>query len=129
MIIVKQFDFDAAHHLPRTPEGHKCHRLHGHTYRLDVEITASVADVLASAQGWIIDFADIAAAWAPVHDRLDHRCLNEVEGLENPTAEHLAAWIYRELRFALPLLSAVVLYESATTCCRFTHADAIGAPA
>ena len=129
MIICKSFAFAAAHRLPRLPEGHKCSRLHGHTYRVDLECSASVETVLRSEQGWIMDFADIAAAWATVFDLLDHHCLNEVDGLENPTAEHIAAWIYRELRFRLPLLTAVVLYESDTTCCRFTHADAIGAPA
>lgn len=110
--ISKMFDFDAAHFLPLVPEGHKCRRLHGHTYRVEVGCVGPVNDV-----GMICDYADIAAAWRPVEDALDHRCLNDIAGLENPTTELLAPWIFQRLEASLPDLSWVKVYESATTWC------------
>lgn len=104
----KTFDFDAAHFLPFVPDGHKCKRMHGHTYRVEVILCGQVR-----ATGMLIDYADIAAAWQPLHDQLDHRVLNEVMGLENPTTEVLAAWI--AARLELDDLARVRVYESATT--------------
>ena len=86
MIIKKIFTFHAAHCLPRVPAGHTCGRMHGHTYRVVVEISGPVR-----ADGFVLDFAEISEAWKPLHERLDHACLNDV--LENPTAENLAVFI------------------------------------
>lgn len=91
--ISKMFDFDAAHRLDRLPKDHKCHRMHGHTYRVEIRLRGEPGRHL----GMLVDFAAISAAWAPIHDALDHRTLNEIEGLEIPTAELLAAWIYERL--------------------------------
>jgi 6-pyruvoyltetrahydropterin/6-carboxytetrahydropterin synthase len=115
--IAKIFDFDAAHFLPLVPEGHKCRRMHGHTYRAEVRI--SVADESAlDPRGMICDYAEIAAAWAPIHDLLDHRTLNDVPGLENPTTEVLAPWILRRLlRLCMVGDVSVRVYESASTWC------------
>lgn len=108
--IVRTFTFEAAHRLPNVPNGHKCHRLHGHSFSVDV----AVAGPIGETSGWVMDFADIKAAWAPLHDALDHRYLNEVDGLENPTSELLATWIWSRLLPALPGLSRIVVAETCT---------------
>jgi 6-pyruvoyltetrahydropterin/6-carboxytetrahydropterin synthase len=112
MDIFKDFTFEAAHRLPNVPEGHKCARLHGHSFQVRVTVRGPVDPHL----GWVMDFADIKAACKGVHDRLDHRYLNEIEGLENPTSEVLAQWIWRALAGALPL-AAVEVRETCTTGC------------
>src|SRR6202171_5800477 len=91
--LFKEFTFEAAHRLPCVPPGHKCARLHGHSFRVEVHIHGPVDSDL----GWVRDFADIKEAFAPIHDLLDHRYLNEVEGLENPTSENVARWIWLRL--------------------------------
>jgi 6-pyruvoyltetrahydropterin/6-carboxytetrahydropterin synthase len=110
--IFKEFTFEAAHRLPFVPPGHKCGRLHGHSYRAEVHVTGDVDD----AAGWVMDFADVKAAFAPLHDQLDHWYLNEVPGLENPTSEVLARWIWVRLSGTLPL-SSVVVRETCTSGC------------
>lgn len=111
--IFRQFGFEAAHRLPNVPEGHKCARLHGHSFRVEVHVSGPVDPAL----GWVMDFADLAAAWAPVHDLVDHRYLNEIEGLENPTSENLAAWIWDRLAGAGLPLTRLVVRETCTTGC------------
>ena len=113
MEIYKEFSIEAAHHLPNVPAEHKCRRLHGHSFLVRVWVQGNVGD----ESGWVIDFADIKTAFEPVFDRLDHRYLNEIEGLQNPTSENLAIWIWRELKPALPLLSAVEIKETCTSGC------------
>jgi len=112
MEIFREFHFEAAHRLPNVPEGHKCARLHGHSYRVEIHITGPVDPVL----GWVTDFADLKAAFAPLHDELDHNYLNEVPGLENPTSEVLARWIWHRMAGSLPL-SAVVVKETCMSGC------------
>lgn len=116
MDIYKEFTFEAAHRLPNVPEGHKCARLHGHSFQVRVTVTGDLDPVL----GWVMDFAEVKAACRGVHDRLDHRYLNEIEGLGNPTSEVIAEWIWRELKPALPLLSMVEVRETCTSGCRYT---------
>jgi 6-pyruvoyltetrahydropterin/6-carboxytetrahydropterin synthase len=116
MEIFKEFTIEAAHWLPNVPEGHKCHRLHGHSFHIELHVSGPVDPHF----GWVIDFADLKAAFQPVEDRIDHRCLNEVEGLENPTSENLACWIWQKLRPALPLLSKVVVKETCTSGCIYS---------
>ena len=99
MRLFKEFSFESAHRLPNVPEGHKCARLHGHSFHVRVTVDGLVGE----RTGWVMDFADLKAAFAPVHDALDHRYLNEVQGLENPTSEQLARWIWRKLVPALHL--------------------------
>ncbi len=113
MEISKEFNFEAAHRLPNLPAGHKCSRLHGHSFRVVIRIDGPVAQ----PTGWVLDFGDIKAAFKPLLDRLDHYYLNEIEGLENPTSEMLAIWIWQRLQPQLPLLSAVVVRETCTTEC------------
>lgn len=114
--IWKSFALEAAHHLPNVPEGHKCARLHGHSFR----VTIHVAGEPGAQSGWIVDFATLGAAWQPVHDALDHRYLNEVDGLANPTSEALAAWIWDRIAVSLPALAKVVVEETCTTGCTYT---------
>jgi 6-pyruvoyltetrahydropterin/6-carboxytetrahydropterin synthase len=111
--IFKEFDFEAAHRLPNVPPGHKCARLHGHSFRVAVHIAGDVDPKL----GWVMDFADIKAAFEPILATLDHYYLNEIEGLENPTSENLARWIWRRLKPALPKLTKVVVRETCTSGC------------
>lgn len=110
--ISKTFDFDAAHYLPNVAVGHKCRRMHGHTYRVEIQCAGE-----CDGRGMVCDYSEIAAAWAPIHAMIDHHTLNDIEGLENPTTEILAPWILDALTDALPLLSTVRVYESATTWC------------
>ncbi|MCG6871596.1 MAG: 6-carboxytetrahydropterin synthase QueD [Gammaproteobacteria bacterium] len=116
MEIFKRFRIEAAHRLPNVPTEHKCSRLHGHSFAIEVH----VAGPLAEPQGWVRDFADIGAAFAPLFEQLDHRYLNEVEGLENPTSEVLARWIWQRLQPQLPGLSRVVIHETCRSGCVYT---------
>jgi 6-pyruvoyltetrahydropterin/6-carboxytetrahydropterin synthase len=111
--IFKEFTFEAAHRLPFAPAGHKCARLHGHSFRVEVHVRGDVDP----ATGWIIDFAEIKAAFKPLEAQLDHHYLNEIEGLENPTSENLAAWIWDQLLPALPGLARIVVRETCTSGC------------
>jgi len=102
--VYREFGFEAAHLLPNVPEGHKCRRLHGHSYRVRVYVEGPVDD----RSGMVVDFADISDAFAPLERDLDHRYLNEVEGLENPTSENVARWIWMRLSGSLRLSRVVV---------------------
>jgi 6-pyruvoyltetrahydropterin/6-carboxytetrahydropterin synthase len=110
MEIFKDFNFDAAHRLPNVPEGHKCARLHGHTFHLRIYLSGT-PDLQT---GWIMDFGDVKKVFQPILDRLDHHYLNEIPGLENPTCELLSMWIWNELKPILPALSKVELKETCT---------------
>src|SRR5712664_2069891 len=113
MELRKTFQFEAAHLLPHLPPSHKCRRLHGHSFRVEV-VVAGECD---SKLGWLMDYADISEAFKPVHERLDHYYLNEIPGLENPTSENLAVWIWQRLRPALPLLTEIVVAETCLSRC------------
>lgn len=110
MRIWREFTFEAAHRLPRVPEGHKCGRLHGHSYRVEISVVGPI-----HYDGMVVDFAAIKAAWKPLHDQLDHNYLNEIRGLENPTSEILARWIWDELKPLLRELSQVIVRETCTS--------------
>jgi 6-pyruvoyltetrahydropterin/6-carboxytetrahydropterin synthase len=113
MEIFKEFTFEAAHRLPNVPPGHKCARLHGHSFR----VRAVIDGPLDEEVGWVRDFADVACAMQPVLDCLDHYYLNEISGLENPTSEHLARWIWNRVAPSLPELSEIVVLETCTSGC------------
>jgi 6-pyruvoyltetrahydropterin/6-carboxytetrahydropterin synthase len=113
--IFKTFIVEAAHWLPRVPETHKCRRLHGHSFRIEIHVDGPVE----AGHGWVCDFADIGTAFRPFYDQLDHHCLNDVEGLENPTSENLARWIWQQLKPALPALSRIVVRETCTSGCSY----------
>jgi len=115
MKIVKSFRFEAAHYLPNLPESHKCRRLHGHSFQFDVHVEGPVDDHL----GWVMDFGEVSRVVKPVVERLDHYLLNDIEGLENPTSEVIAVWIYDRLKPNLPLLSRIVVHETCTSRCEY----------
>ena len=115
MDIFKEFSIEAAHYLPNVPEGHKCRRMHGHSFH----VTITVSGAVGATTGWVMDFADLKSAFAPIHDALDHRVLNEIPGLENPTSENLAKWIWSKLKPSLPGLSRVTVRETCTSGCAF----------
>jgi len=108
--IYKDFTFEAAHFLPNVPEGHKCGRLHGHSYKVRIYLI----DKIDENTGWFIDFADVKQAFKPILRQLDHNYLNDIEGLENPTAEVISKWIWNHLKAELPQLSAVEVKETCT---------------
>jgi 6-pyruvoyltetrahydropterin/6-carboxytetrahydropterin synthase len=110
MEIWKSFTLESAHRLPNVPPGHKCARIHGHSFRVEIHVAGEVDAHI----GWVQDFADIAAVFQPLYEQLDHCYLNEVPGLENPTSERLARWIWARLEPALPRLSQVVVHETCT---------------
>jgi len=115
MEIWKEFTFEAAHRLPNLPDDHKCKRLHGHSFRVRICVEAELDPTL----GWVMDFADIKKAFLPVLKQLDHYYLNEIEGLENPTSEVIARWIWRRLKPTLSMLSKVEIQETCTTGCTY----------
>lgn len=115
MELFKEFHFEAAHHLPKVPPGHKCSRLHGHSFRVQVCIQGPVDP----ATGWVRDFAEIKNIFKPIHDQLDHQYLNDIPGLENPTSEVLARWIWQKLKPALPELSRIQVMETCTSGCAY----------
>lgn len=111
----KLFYFEAAHHLPRVPAGHKCARVHGHSYRVELALRGPVDP----QTGWLVDFAVLDDAWSGLHQRFDHHMLNEVPGLENPTCENLCMYIWGALLPRLPQLGAVTVWETMDSCCTY----------
>ena len=116
MEIFKEFHLEAAHRLPNVPEGHKCGRLHGHSFVVRIYVSGQPG----SESGWIMDFADLKKAFKPIYEQLDHHYLNEIEGLYNPTSENLDIWIWRHLKPTLPELSKVEICETCTSGCIYS---------
>ena len=115
MEIFWEFKFEAAHRLPNVPTEHKCSRLHGHSYKVQVHVKGPIE----AQSGWVVDFGNIKDACKPVIDRLDHYYLNEIPGLENPTSELLARWIWQRIAPSLPLLARVALHETCESRCEY----------
>lgn len=113
--LVKEYRFEAAHLLPKVPPGHKCQRLHGHSFKIEL----TVAGPVNPETGWFIDYGDLDDVWAPLYDMLDHHYLNEVEGLDNPTSENLARWLWERIRPKLPQLSRVTVHETCDARCEY----------
>ncbi len=113
MEIYKEFSFEAAHLLPNVPEGHKCGRLHGHSFYVKVYVSGEVGE----HTGWVMDFAELKAVFKPIYQQLDHHYLNDIAGLENPTSENLARWIWQQLKPSLPILSKIEVKETCTSGC------------
>lgn len=111
----KTFRFEAAHSLPTFPDGHKCRRLHGHSFRFDVFVEGDVDPAI----GFLIDYGDIKRAVDPIVKRLDHYYLNEIEGLSNPTAEVISRWLWDRIKPGLPLLASIVVHETCSSSCEY----------
>jgi 6-pyruvoyltetrahydropterin/6-carboxytetrahydropterin synthase len=113
MDIFRVFQVEAAHRLPNVPEGHKCARLHGHSFRIEIHVSGEVG----KESGWVMDFAELRRIFQPVYDQLDHHYLNEIEGLENPTSENIARWVWQQLNPVLGGLRKIVVQETCTAGC------------
>ncbi len=116
MDLRKTFQFEAAHLLPRLPKTHKCRRLHGHSFKVDVIVSGNCDPEL----GWVMDYADITKAFKPLWEQLDHNYLNDIRGLENPTSENIARWIWQRLKPRLPILTSVEVAETCTARCVYS---------
>lgn len=119
MDVFRVFQVEAAHWLPNVPEGHKCARMHGHSFKIEVHVSGEVGE----ETGWVMDFADLKRAFKPLFDQLDHRCLNDVEGLENPTSENLARWVWAHLQDDLSGLKEVMVQETCNAGCVYRGTD------
>ena len=115
MDVFRVFQVEAAHRLPNVPEGHKCARLHGHSFRIEVHVSGAVGE----REGWVMDFADLKKTFRPLYEQLDHHYLNDIEGLENPTSENLAKWVWRRLAPELEGLSKIVVQETCNAGCAY----------
>ena len=113
MELRKTFQFEAAHLLPNLPLTHKCRRLHGHSFQAEIVVAGECDPKL----GWLMDYADISEAFKSLWEQLDHRYLNEIPGLENPTSENIALWIWERLKPKLPLLTEVIIAETCLSRC------------
>jgi 6-pyruvoyltetrahydropterin/6-carboxytetrahydropterin synthase len=113
--LIKQFRFEAAHLLPRVPAGHKCARLHGHSFKVELAVSGPVDET----SGWFIDYAELDELWRPLHEALDHRYLNEVPGLDNPTSEILARWIWTRVKPRCAALERVTVHETCEARCEY----------
>ena len=111
--LIKIFTFEAAHFLPKVPKDHKCRRMHGHSFKCEIEITGEIDD----NSGWVTDFSNIKKIYSPVRSELDHYLLNDIPGLENPTSEVLCQWIWKRIKPSLPMLSSVTIHETCTSKC------------
>ena len=111
--IFKEFSFEAAHRLPNVPTGHKCARLHGHSFAVKISIEGAIGET----SGWVMDFAEISVAFEPICQQLDHYYLNDIEGLDNPTSEIIARWIWERLQPQLPALCEIEIRETCTSGC------------
>jgi 6-pyruvoyltetrahydropterin/6-carboxytetrahydropterin synthase len=113
MDIFRVFQIEAAHYLPNVPKGHKCARMHGHSFRIEVHVQGDVGE----QTGWVMDFAELKGLFQPLFEQLDHNCLNDIDGLENPTSENLARWIWARLHNQLPSLKKVCVQETCNAGC------------
>ncbi len=113
--LIREFRFEAAHRLPKVPPGHKCQRLHGHSFKIEVAVSGPVNE----ETGWFLDYDVVDSAFRPLHEILDHHYLNEVPGLENPTSENLARFLWERLRPALPSLERIIVHETCDARCEY----------
>ena len=113
--LCRTYHFAAAHHLPRAPEGHKCRRLHGHSYRIEVAVRGAVDP----KTGWLMDYGEIDRRVRPVIAELDHRTLNDIPGLENATSEILCGWLWERLREDLGHLYRISVAETCAAACHY----------
>ena len=113
--VVKTLTFEAAHRLPNVPPDHKCARLHGHSFKVEIRVGGTVDPI----SGWVRDFDDLKCAFEPLFSQIDHHYLNDVVGLENPTSENLARWIWVGLERSLPGLLEITIHETCTSRCTY----------
>lgn len=115
----KKFKFEAAHFLPELPQDHKCRRIHGHSFEVEVVVSGPYNE----SYGWVVDYGEITMVVKPLIDQLDHRLLNEISGLENPTSENIARWLWNQIKPKLPWLSEIIVAETCTSRCIYRGID------
>ncbi len=115
MIIFKEFTFEAAHKLPLVPSTHKCSNLHGHSFKVRVTLDGPLNEL-----GWVMDFSELKSICAPYIDILDHSYLNEIDGLENPTSENIAVWLWQRLIQVLPSITSIKVMETCNSGCEYS---------
>lgn len=111
----QHFQIESARFLPHLPKSHPCSRVHGHSFKIVLTLVGGLDPQI----GWVIDYNDIQSLVKPIFDELDHKVLNEVPGLENPTSELLAKWIYDRVIAKLPILTKVMVAETPATECSY----------
>jgi 6-pyruvoyltetrahydropterin/6-carboxytetrahydropterin synthase len=112
--IFKEFTFEAAHQLPLVPKDHKCFNLHGHSFKVKITIDGPINEM-----GWVMDFSELKKVCSPYIEQLDHSYLNEIDGLENPTSENIAIWLWQRLRDQLPQLNSIQVMETCNSGCDY----------
>ena len=115
MIIFKEFTFEAAHKLPLLPTTHKCSKLHGHSFQVRISIDGPLNEL-----GWVMDFSELKKICSPFIEQLDHSYLNEISGLENPTSENIAIWLWDRLVKPLQNLSSITVMETCNSGCEYS---------
>ncbi len=113
MEIFNTYYIESARRLPKLPADHPCSRVHGHSFKVEIHVSGP----MDAEMDWVVDFAELDAAFSPIHAQLDHHYLNEIPGLENPTTERMAQWIWQKLKPALPGLSKIVIQETHLSGC------------
>jgi 6-pyruvoyltetrahydropterin/6-carboxytetrahydropterin synthase len=113
--LAKEFHFEASHRLMQLPDSHPCYRMHGHSYRVIIEVTGDVDE----STGFLIDYGDLKQTVQPIIDQLDHRHLNDVEGMRQTSAEDISRWLWQRLKPGLPILCKIVIHETASTRCEY----------
>jgi 6-pyruvoyltetrahydropterin/6-carboxytetrahydropterin synthase len=113
--LIKEFRFEASHRLAHLSSDHPCYRLHGHSYRVEVEVYGEVDQ----ATGFLVDYGDIKRIVKPIIAQLDHCHLNDIDGMQTTSAEHIVYWTWNQLKPQLPLLSRVILHETDSTSCEY----------
>jgi 6-pyruvoyltetrahydropterin/6-carboxytetrahydropterin synthase len=111
----QHFQIESARFLPKLEKTHPCSRMHGHSFKITLTIIGNLDPLV----GWVIDYNDIQALMKPIISQIDHRTLNEVPGLENPTTELLTKWLYDKSRVVLPTLVKVTVAETPLTECSY----------
>lgn len=111
----QHFHIESARFLPHLPKSHPCANMHGHSFKIILQLKGE----LQPQVGWVMDYHEISLVMAPLLKQLDHKVLNEVPGLENPTSELLAKWIYEKARLSIPLLQSVTIMETTSTECKY----------
>ena len=113
MEIFNRYYLESARRLPRLPADHPCSRVHGHSFQVEIHVSGP----LDPEMDWVVDFAELDAAFSPIHAQLDHHYLNDIPGLENPTTERMAQWVWQHLKPRLPGLSKIVIQETQQSGC------------
>jgi|TARA_B110000971_G_C20030152_1_gene510996 6-pyruvoyltetrahydropterin/6-carboxytetrahydropterin synthase len=112
--IYKDFSFESAHRLPLVPENHQCFNLHGHSFNARITISGELLP-----QGWVMDFGEVKKICSPIINILDHSYLNEIEGLENPTSENIAIWLWEKISKDLQGLYCIEVKETCNSGCLY----------